>query len=147
MQVLHASIEIDAPAERVWGVITDLASYPDWNPFIVRAEGRLAVGERLRITIVAPGYRAVSFRPRLLDVEPGRRLRWLGRTLLPGLFDGRHSLMIEELGEGRSRFTSHEEVSGILLPVLGKVMRQSQAGFEELCRAVKARAEQPAAAG
>jgi hypothetical protein len=147
MQTLHASIEVDASAEHVWRTITDFASYPDWNPFIVRAEGRLAVGERLHITIAAPGYRPVSFRPRLLDVEPGRRMRWLGRTLLPGLFDGRHSLMVETLGEGRSRFTSHEEVSGILLPVLGKVMRQSQAGFEELCRAVKARAEQPASAG
>jgi hypothetical protein len=141
MQTLDAATEIEAPAERVWEVVTDFASYPQWNPFIVHAEGIPVEGARLKVTIRAPGYRAVTFKPRVLRAVSGHELTWLGRTLLPGLFDGRHSLTVEALGESRSRFRSHEEVTGILLPVLGKVMRASQQGFEELCAAVKARAE------
>jgi hypothetical protein len=147
MQTLHASIEIDAPAERVWQVIADLGRYPEWNPFITRAAGEFTHGSRLDITIEAPGLRAARFRPRVLDLDAGRLVRWKGQWFLPGLFDGRHALVVEPLGEQRARFTTHEEVSGILLPFLGKAMRASQEGFELLCRAVKRRAEELERAG
>jgi hypothetical protein len=145
MQTLDAHADIDAPAELVWQVVADLPRYAEWNPFVVRASGEPAVGAKLRVTIVAPGHRAVTFRPRVLRLDPGHELTWLGRTLLPGLFDGRHSLRVEPLGDGRSRFTTHEEVTGVLLPVLGGVMRDSQRGFELFAQAVKRRAEALAA--
>ncbi len=141
MQSLHAAVEIDAPAERVWQVVSDFARYPDWNPFIVRAEGKPHIGERLEITIAAPDMKPVNFRPRVLDVEPGRLIRWKGKFKLPGLFDGRHALIVDPLDGGRSRFTTHEDVTGILLPFVGKVMTASQQGFELMARALKDRAE------
>ena len=141
MQTLDASIEIDAPAERVWQVVSDFARYPEWNPFIVRAAGKQRPGARLEVTIVAPGVRAATFKPKVLDLDPGRLIRWKGSLILPGLFDGRHALSVDPLGDGRARFTTHEEVTGILLPFLGKVMRASQEGFEQMAAAVKARAE------
>jgi hypothetical protein len=141
MKSLHAAIEIDAPTESVWQVVSDFVRYADWNPFIVRAAGEPRVGERLDITIAAPGMKPVSFRPRVLDVEPGRLIRWKGEFKLPGLFDGRHALIVDPLEGGRSRFTTHEDVTGILLPFAGKVMTASQQGFDLMARAVKQRAE------
>ena len=141
MSILHAAIEIDVPATRVWDIVRDLPAYAEWNPFIIRASGEPQVGERLNVTIAAPGMKPVSFTPRVLDLEPGRLLRWKGEYKMPGLFDGRHALIVDPLGEERSRFTTHEEVSGILLPFLGRVMRASQQGFEEMARALKERAE------
>ena len=44
---LRTEITIDAPPETVWEVVTDLAQYAEWNPFIVSAVGEAAVGERL----------------------------------------------------------------------------------------------------
>jgi hypothetical protein len=146
MQTLHASADIDAPAEQVWRVVADFSRYPEWNPFIVRASGQQRVGARLQVTIRAPGVRAVTFRPRVLDVEPGRLIRWKGQLWVPGLFDGRHALSVEPLGETRSRFTTHEEVSGLLVPVLGTVMRASQKGFEQMATAVRRRVEEQAGA-
>jgi hypothetical protein len=141
MKSLHAEVEIDAPAERVWQIVSGLGRYAEWNPFIIRATGQPRVGERLAITISAPGMKPVSFRPRVLDIEPGRLIRWKGEFKLPGLFDGRHALIVDPLGDGRSRFTTHEDVSGILLPFAGKVMTASQRGFELMARALKERAE------
>jgi hypothetical protein len=140
MRALDASADIAAPTERVWEVISDLASYARWNPFVVRAAGEVAVGAQLRVTIAAPGHRPVTFRPRVLEVEPGRQFTWLGRTLLPGLFDGRHTLSVTPT-DGGARFRTREEVTGILVPVLGGIMRDSQRGFELMAAAVKARAE------
>jgi hypothetical protein len=141
MQVLDASIEIDAPSERVWGVLTDTARYGEWNPFVTGIAGELREGADIKVTIRAPERKAVTFAARVTRLDPGRQLRWRGRWLLPGLFDGDHALTVETLGEGRARFRTREQVTGLLLPLLGKAMRQSQAGFEELCKAVKARAE------
>jgi hypothetical protein len=141
MQQLDATADIDAPPEKVWAVITDFSSFPRWNPFIVRAGGELRPGGRLHVTLQVPDMRPVSFRPRLLAVEPGRLIRWRGVTGVRGLFDGVHSLSVEALPNGRSRFRTHEDVTGILLPVLGKVMRRTQRGFDLLAEAVKARAE------
>lgn len=141
MQILDASIEIDASAERVWDVVADTARYAEWNTFVTGIAGELREGAPVKVTVRAPGRKAVTFDARIVRLDPGRELRWKGRWFLPGIFDGDHSLTVEALGEDRARFRTREEVTGLLLPLLGKAMRQSQAGFEELCRAVKARAE------
>ena len=36
---LHTEIEIEAPADIVWDILTDLDHYEDWNPFIVSSAG------------------------------------------------------------------------------------------------------------
>lgn len=94
MKKLHSEIEIDAPAERVWRLLTDFASYPEWNPFIRSISGQPTPGERLEVRIEPPGGRGMTFRPTVLtaeDNEDNRELRWLGHLLVPGLFDGEHS--------------------------------------------------------
>ena len=45
MKELRSEIEIEAPTERVWGVLTDFAAYPEWNPFIRRVSGRAELEE------------------------------------------------------------------------------------------------------
>ena len=48
-KMISATIEIAAAPERVWEVLTDLASYPQWNPVFCEATGQVAVGERIKI--------------------------------------------------------------------------------------------------
>jgi hypothetical protein len=82
---LESEVEVQAPPERVWEVPTDFAAYPGWNLFIVQAGGRAAPGRRLELRMRLPGRRPTTFRPRVLEAEPARRLRWLGHLLVPGL--------------------------------------------------------------
>jgi uncharacterized protein YndB with AHSA1/START domain len=72
---LHSEIEINAPAERVWEVLTDFASYPKWNPFITRISGEPTTGERLEVRIEPPGGRAMTFKPTVLKAEANREQR------------------------------------------------------------------------
>jgi hypothetical protein len=141
MRELDTSIEIDAPPERVWSVLTDFDSFPDWNPFIRSARGEVEQGAKLEVRLEPPGGRAMTFKPRVLVAEPGRELRWLGRFLLPGLFDGEHIFRIEPLGDGHSRLVQSERFSGLLVPLFGKTLEQTRRGFEAMNEALRRRAE------
>jgi hypothetical protein len=139
---LRSEIEIEAPTERVWGVLTDFAAYPEWNPFIRRVGGRPEVSERLVVRMQPSGTRGMTFRPTVMKVEPGRELRWLGHLLVPGIFDGEHIFEIEELEHDRVRFVQREVFKGLLVPLLARSLdRDTQRGFEEMNRALRGRVE------
>lgn len=139
---IETSIGIAADAGRVWAILTDFAAMPAWNPFITGISGDLEPGGRLSVDIKPPGGRGMRFKPTVLAAEPGRELRWRGRLLLPGLFDGEHYFVIEPLGPGRIRLTHGEVFSGLLVGLLGGTLSATEAGFRLMNEALKARAEQ-----
>lgn len=142
MKELHSEIEIAASAERVWELLTDFASYPQWNPFIRSISGEPTPGERLEARIEPPGGQGMTFKPKVLNAEPNRELRWLGHLLVPGLFDGEHSFTIQPLEENRVRFIQREAFKGLLVPLFARSLdTNTQRGFEEMNRALKERAE------
>jgi hypothetical protein len=142
MKELRTEIEVNASAERVWRILTDFAAYAEWNPFIRRIEGEVVVGARLHVFIEPAGGKGMSFQPTVHTVKPERELRWLGRLLLPGLFDGDHSVEIEPLDAKRIRFIHRERFGGLLVPMLARMLdRNVNPGFEEMNRALKLRSE------
>ena len=142
MKQLYTEIEIDASAKRVWELLTDFASYPEWNPFIRSIGGQPAPGERLRARLEPPGGLAMTFKPKVLTAEPNRELRWLGHLLVPGLFDGEHSFTIQPLEDDRVRFIQREAFQGLLVPLFARSLEsKTRQGFEEMNRALKGRAE------
>jgi hypothetical protein len=141
MRLIETATDIRAPAARIWSILTDFPAYPAWNPFITAAEGELRPGARLRITTAPTGHRPMTFRPVVLVVAPERELRWLGRLLLPGLFDGEHAFGIEQLAE-TCRFLHAERFSGVLVPLFGEgLFEATRQGFEAMNAALKRRAE------
>ncbi|WP_199522495.1 SRPBCC family protein, partial [Geodermatophilus marinus] len=69
---LRTSVDIRSTPDRVWRVLTDLAAYPAWNPFIVAAHGEVVVGGRLSLTMQPVGARRVTVRPTVVEVSPCR---------------------------------------------------------------------------
>jgi hypothetical protein len=144
---IRTSVEIDAPVSRVWDVLVDLPAYPEWNPFIVQARGKVAVGETLSLRMALPGRSPVTIEPRLLVVEPERELRWKGRLLLPGLFDGEHAFVFTPLENGRTRLDHSERFGGILLPIARSLIHDATVeSFHALDAALAQRAAAPPAA-
>jgi hypothetical protein len=138
---LRREVEIAAPPEDVWVVVSDFAAYPEWNPFIRRIEGELRKGARLEVQIEPPGARATTFKPTVQAVDTNHELRWLGRLLLPGVIDGEHSLRIETLDGGRSRFIQSERFTGVLVGLVRGTLAKTEVGFEQMNTALKARVE------
>jgi hypothetical protein len=138
---IQREIEIDASPDTVWAVLADTSAYAEWNPFVRRLSGDLREGAKLEAQIAPPGGRAMTFKPTVLTAEPGRELRWLGRLLVPGLFDGEHRFRLEPIANGRTRFVQSERFSGILVGLLRKTLERTQLGFEQMNAALKQRVE------
>jgi hypothetical protein len=144
---LRTEIEINAPAERVWSMLTDFGSFPEWNPFIRRLEGEAKQGAKLEVRLEPPGGRGMTFRPTIRRFEANREFAWLGRVVLPGVFDGEHVFAIEPVGSGKVRFVQRERFTGVLAPLILRMVGEStQRGFQEMNQALKERAEAAASA-
>lgn len=134
---IKTSILINASAAKVWAVLTDFASYPSWNPFITKFEGAPKVGDKIRIT--AGG---MKFKPEVEVYEPNRELKWTGRLLLPGIFDGTHRFYLEEDSEGNCIFYHSEVFRGLLVPLFkSKLKGETKDGFILMNEALKHRVE------
>jgi len=142
MKSIRSEIDIHAPVVRVWELLADLASYPDWNPFIRRAEGTLAQGERLRLELQIPDGMRMKIHPRLITVVEQAEIRWIGHLMVPGLFDGNHRFVLTPLAPARTRLVQQETFRGALVPVFGGwIGAGARRGFEAMNRAAKARLE------
>ena len=139
------TITIDAPVDRVWHHLLDFESHPEWDPFFASISGEARVGERLHTVIRkhhgvendAPG---MSFRPEVLVAEPGVELRWVGKLAVRGLVDGTHYFRLSE-SNGTTTLEHGEEFRGLLVPFLGRTLRQTEEGFVAFNQALKERAE------
>lgn len=140
MPTIKTSKTIDAPPSVAWEILTDFGSYPDWNPFIVEASGELRRGEKLKLKMRPPGGRAMTFGPTVLEADPQRELRWLGRLLMPGIFDGEHWFRLRPEGAG-TRLEQGENFTGFLPRFMGRTLSRTEEGFNQLNAALKERAE------
>ncbi len=142
MKELATEIEINARAALVWEILVDFDAYSSWNPFITKIGGDPRLGSRLSVVMEQPGSRPMRFRPRVVAVRPNRELAWIGRLLLPGIFDGEHHFVIEPAAKGSVRFVQRERFSGLLVGLLWKMIdTRTRSGFEAMNRALKRRAE------
>lgn len=136
---VEETVDIEAPAHKVWAVLTDFPSYADWNPVITSIEGVLAEGERLNVAVAASGGGSNRFRAAVLRVSPARQMRLLSRLGPGGLFDGEHYFVLEPRDEGTTRLTQGERFTGVLLPLMNRVVADTEQDFIAMNEAVVAR--------
>lgn len=142
MAVYRTTFAIDAPAEKVWEVITDFDRYPEWNPSIPSIEGEPRAGSTLAIKLAMPHRPSANVKATLTEVEPERRLIWDGNVGSDRIFRGHREFLIDPQPGGSVLFTHVEDVSGLLFPVFRAVMGSAIQGHHEgLNAAVKQRAE------
>ncbi|MER6514572.1 SRPBCC family protein [Nonomuraea sp. NPDC001636] len=85
----------------------------------------------------APAERqTMTFRPKVLQAEPGRVLRWLGHLLVPGIFDGAHEFALTPTAMG-TRLVQSETFKGVLVPFVGKTIAGTERDFVRLNEALK----------
>lgn len=112
----RATTLIDAPAGRVWDVLTRIEQWPQWNQQVASAQlgGPLEPGTAFHWK--AGG---LPIRSQLLVLEPGSRIGWSGRS--PGI-RALHRWQLDQEGES-TRVCSEESFQGLLPRLLPGLMR------------------------
>jgi hypothetical protein len=144
---LKTEIEIEAAPSRVWAILTDGEAYPEWNPFVTKLQGTLAVGETLSVVLTPPDARPFPIAPKVTGLEAERSLSWLGKLGVRGLFDGEHHFEVHPIDGGKTLFVQWESFSGLLVRLMKKMLDGStKSGFIAMNEALKQRAEAAASA-
>jgi hypothetical protein len=140
---ITTSIIINATTEKVWDILTDFKSYSQWNPFIPSIEGDIKVGHILRVTITPPNGNAMKFKPTILVVNEHKELKWKGKLLFKGLFDGEHQFELIDNNNGTVTFIQSEKITGILVPLFKKMINvNTKNGFVLMNERLKDRVEE-----
>ncbi len=139
---IKTQITIEANAEKVWDILTQFDQYPNWNPFIKSITGDVKAGNKITTRIQPPGASGMTFKPTILAFETYKELRWMGRLLFKGLFDGEHKFEIIDCKNGSILFVQSEKFSGVLVPLLKKSLEiNTKNGFELMNQKLKELAE------
>ncbi|MCW2765979.1 MAG: Polyketide cyclase/dehydrase [Nocardioides sp.] len=135
MRTIEHTIDIPAPTSEVWDVLAATDQYGVWNPFMPRLDGVLETGTRLAVTI-RPGKRSMTFKPTVVALERGRLVRWQGRLIVRGIFDGEHELRLSPTPDGGTRFTQTEKFTGLLIPLMRGTLHDTERGFAAMNQAL-----------
>jgi len=130
-----AEAYIEAPNEAVWGILSDLPRWPEWNKGVSRIEvkGPVKVGAEFRWG--SGGTRIVS---RLEELEPPRRIAWTGKML------GIRAVHIWELTEkgAGTHVRTEESFEGWLAKLFpGAMKRTLEKALDQGLASLKAAAE------
>jgi hypothetical protein len=134
-------IGIQAPAEVIWEVLSDLESWEQWNKLYPKASGQIRIGGALELTLALPGQQPQQIKPTVLEWVPNEQLHWR-LTMLGGFVKTTRFFEIESLAEASCIVSNGELFAGMMGPSVAKRMGRSiYRGFSEMNEALKARAE------
>jgi hypothetical protein len=137
---IDTTVDIDASRDAVSDVLTDFASYSEWNPSM-RIEGTPEAGAKLVVHLLADGGHGMSFRPKVLAATPGEELRWLGKLGFHGIADGEHFFVLTTNDDATTRLNHGERFSGALVALAKGGSGNSGAACEAFSQALKQRVE------
>jgi hypothetical protein len=135
-------LDIEAPVQVVWEVITDLRLYGEWNPFQVSARSTLTPGDPIVMQVQIFDLFTQRQTETILECEPERTLAWgLSGGALAAV-RSRRAHELEANGESSTRYRSQFELDGWLASTTQRLLgSRLEAGFEAASLALKERAE------
>ena len=132
-----AEVDIAAPPERVWEVLTEFQKWPEWNSDVksMSYAGPLAPGTQFRWK-AGPGTIVST----LDHIEPPRYVAWHGRTLT---IDAYHEWWLESR-DGGTHVKTQESFYGLLARLARRPLQKAldksfEDGVERLKREVERR--------
>jgi uncharacterized membrane protein len=138
--ITEDSIEIDAPAQLVWKVFSDVEHWPEWTASVTSLVGHdgadLAVGKRF--SIKQPGMSKLNWK--VTEIDPGLSWTWVQRS--PGVnVIARHYVTARP--GGRTLVRQELDQRGFLGALVGWLMvRKTRRFLQQEAQGLKARSEE-----
>lgn len=132
---------VRAAPNRLWTLLTNAADFPRWNSGVQSIEGRIALGEKIKLRVpYAPGR---DFNLTVSDFVPDQRLVW--RDGMAPMFTGVRTYTLTPKADGTTDFAMEEVFSGLMLPMIAGSLPDFGPAFEQYAADLKREAEKPGA--
>jgi hypothetical protein len=137
MKEYKATTVINESPAKIWSILIDVSTYPAWDSYCEKIEGRVALGQKIKaFSKLSPGR---AFPVKVTELVPNQKMTWSGGMPF-GLFKGERTFTLTPRGEG-TEFTLHEVFSGPMLALIGKSIPDMTDAFEQFVQGLKKRAE------
>jgi hypothetical protein len=117
---------IQAPATRIWALLTDAPKFPTWNSTVTSIDGEIALGNKLGIKVTLDPKR--TFHPKVTKLVANEAMEWADG--FAPMFRGVRTFTLTPAGAGATTFSMEETFSGLMLPMIKGSLPDFTPAFE-----------------
>jgi len=138
---VRAAVEIDAPIDRIWRILTDIEGYGDWNPFTPQVKTTLAIGDPIHLTVRLVGDFNLEWVETVTRNAPytlGWEMKLGTRTLL----HAERLQVLTAIDDRRTHYVTEDCLKGWLRPIVIRLFGGAmERGFLDCALGLKNAAE------
>ncbi|HEY1957786.1 MAG TPA: SRPBCC domain-containing protein [Polyangiaceae bacterium] len=128
----EVALDIHAKPEDVWALLVNAADYPKWNSTVTSLDGRIAVGEKIRLKSILDEKR--TFTLKVLELEAPTRMVW-------GDAMGKRTYLVTPKDASTVTFSMRERIGGPFFPLFAGMIPPFDAVFDKFAADLKKKAE------
>ncbi len=129
------AIDITAPPEAVWKLLTNAAAFTSWNSTVVELTGKIGLGEKIVLRPTLDPDR--KFKLKVKGFEPPKRLAW-------GDAMGTRVFTLTPMANRETRFSMSETIGGPIFPLFARMIPPFDDAFDQFAADLKKAAEERA---
>jgi hypothetical protein len=130
------AINVRAPTNKIWRLLTNAADFPRWNSTVTSVEGTIALGETLALRVPLAPTR--TFKPKVAALEPGKTMVWKEGN---PMFKGVRTFTLAAREDGSTDFAMSEVYTGLMLPMIAGSLPDFGPAFDAYAADLKREAE------
>jgi len=102
MQTIETEIEIAAPPEKVWGILTEVERWHEWSPTSNASEGTAELGSTLAITMMSKeeGKDGPKYNPKIIQIDEPNYFHWRAHMMAGFIFTNDKIIELEKTDTG-----------------------------------------------
>lgn len=131
------STHIQAEPGYLWALLTNANDFPRWNSTILRIDGTIAMGEKIRlIASIAPQR---TFKLKIVEFIPNQKMVWQDGAA--PMFKGIRRFTLTPQADKSTDFTMVETFFGLMMPLVAASLPDFRPVFEQYAADLKREAE------
>jgi uncharacterized protein YndB with AHSA1/START domain len=131
-QETSVSIDIAAAPSIIWSLLTNGSDITRWNSTLTYFEGKIAVGEKVRLKSILDEKRV--FKIKIKEMVENKHMLW-------GDKQGNRRFTLTDKGDGITNFTMAEKIGSFMYPMYKKYLPSFDEVFEQYASDLKKEAE------
>ncbi len=142
-QIVKTEINISAPPDKVWSIITDINKWQDWSPIINASQGESSIGSKLSITMMSKeeGKDGPKYNPVITELKQPNYFLWRAHMMSELVFTNEKIFEMKETATG-THLTHTETFKGLMAPLMAGSVEENVPGMlDSMNKALKELAE------